>query len=50
MQEDVLAGDYRKEDDEYIKMRDANIRREKFLKIGIGSIYILLLVVSLFIV
>ncbi len=46
-----MKGDYRNEDDdEYIKMLESDTKKNLFLKIGMGTFYILLLIVSLFVV
>lgn len=51
LKEELAKGDYRNEDeDEYIKMLEADSKKNFFLKVGIGAIYISLLIISLFIV
>jgi hypothetical protein len=51
LKEELLKGDYRNEaEDEYVKMIEADSKRSLLLKIGMGTIYIFLLVVSLFII
>jgi hypothetical protein len=48
---DIMMGDFKCEDeDEYIKMLESDSKKNLLLKIGMGAFYILLLVVSLFIV
>ena len=50
MREDILLGDHTKEEDDYTKLLEADSRRNRLLKIGMGTFYILLLVISLFII
>ena len=51
LKEDLAKGDYRNEaEDEYVKMIEADTKKSLFLKIGMGTIYIFLLIISLFIV
>lgn len=51
LKEDLLKGDYRNEaEDEYVKMIEADSKKNLLLRIGMGAIYVSLLVISLFIV
>lgn len=51
LKEELAKGDYRNEaEDEYVKMLEADSKKNLFLKIGMGAIYVSLLVISLFIV
>ena len=51
MQQSIEAGDFKSEDeDEYVKMLEADSKKNLVLKIGVGAVYIILLVVSLFVV
>lgn len=51
MQRSIEAGDFKNEDeDEYVKKLEADSKKNLILKIGVGSVYIILLVVSLFVV
>jgi len=49
MHEDYLEEDYKNEVDEYVKLLDAHTKKSILLKIGMGSLYIFLLVASLFV-
>lgn len=51
LKEELLKGDYRNEaEDEYVKMIEADTKKNLFVKISMGTIYIALLIVSLFII
>jgi len=51
MKEEIMKGDFRSEDEDlYVKMLEADSKKSLALKIGMGTFYILLLIVSLFIV
>ena len=51
LKEELSKGDYRNEaEDEYVKMLEADSKKNLLLKIGMGAIYISLLVISLFVV
>lgn len=51
LKEDILKGDYKSEnEDEYVKMLEADSKKDYLLKVGMGAFYIVLLVISLFIV
>jgi hypothetical protein len=51
LKEELYKGDYRNEaEDEYVKMLEADSKKNLILKIGMGAIYISLLVISLFVV
>ena len=51
LREELSKGDYRNEaEDAYVKMLEADSRKNLFLKIGMGTIYISLLIISLFII
>jgi len=51
LKEELAKGDFRNEaEDEYVKMLEADSKKNLFLKIGMGAIYISLLVISLFII
>lgn len=47
----IEKGDYRSEaEDEYVKMLEADSKKNLIFKFGMGAFYIALLIVSLFIV
>jgi hypothetical protein len=49
--QDLLGGDYKNQkNDEYIKLLEEDSKKNRFLKIGMGTIYILLMLISLFII
>ena len=51
LREELAKGDFRNEvEDEYVKMLEADNRKNLFLKVGMGTIYISLLIISLFII
>ena len=50
LKDDLIKGDYKSDDDEYVKMLEAESKRDYYLKIGMGTFYIILLVISLFII
>ena len=51
LKEELNKGDYRNEaEDEYVKMLEADSRKNLFIKVGMGTIYISLLIISLFII
>ena len=51
MQRSIEHGDFKNEDeDEYVKMLEADSKKNLVLKISVGAVYIVLLVVSLFVV
>ena len=51
LKEEILKGDYRNEaEDEYVKMIEADSKKNLLLKLSMGAIYIFLLIVSLFVV
>ncbi len=51
LRNEIEKGDYRNEtEDEYVKMLEADSKKNLFLKFGMGAFYIALLVVSLFVV
>ncbi len=51
MQQSIEAGDFKSEDeDEYVKMLEADSKKNLVLKIGVGAVYVMLLIVSLFVV
>ncbi|MDX1702022.1 MAG: hypothetical protein R3250_15455 [Melioribacteraceae bacterium] len=51
LKEELKRGDYRNEaEDEYVKMLEADSKKNLFIKIGMGTIYISLLIISLFII
>jgi len=51
LKEEIMKGDYISDaEDAYVKMVEAESKRSRIVKISMGTFYILLLVVSLFIV
>ena len=51
LKEAISKGDYKsEEEDDYVKMIEADSKKNLFFKIGIGTVYILLLIISLFII
>ena len=51
LREELAKGDFRNEvEDEYVKMLEADNRKNLFLKVGMGTGYISLLIISLFII
>lgn len=51
LKKELEKGDYRNEaEDEYVKMLETDTKRNTFLRVGMGTLYIFLLVVSLYIV
>ena len=51
MQRTIEGGDFRNEDeDEYVKMLEADSKKNLFVKIAVGTVYITLLIISLFVV
>ena len=51
LKEEISKGDYRsEEEDNYIKMLEAESKRNLLLKIGMASVYLIILVFSLFII
>ena len=51
LKKELEKGDYRSEaKDEYVKMLEADSKKNLILKFGMGAFYIALLIVSLFIV
>jgi len=51
LKEEIAKGDYRSEaEDEYVKMLEADSKKNLFLRIGMGTVYVFLLIISLFIV
>lgn len=51
LKEELNKGDYRNEsEDEYVKMIEADSKKNLFIKIGMGTLYISLLIISLFII
>jgi hypothetical protein len=51
MQRTIEQGDFRNEDeDEYVKMLEADSKKNLFVKVAVGTVYVVLLVVSLFVV
>ena len=51
LKEELSKGDYRNEaEDDYVKMIEADTKKNLFLKVAMGTIYIFLLIISLFIV
>ena len=51
MQRTIEKGDFRNEDeDEYVKMLEADSKKNLFVKIAVGTVYVVLLVISLFVV
>ncbi len=51
MQRTIEQGDFRNEDeDEYVKMLEADSKKNLFVKVAVGAVYVVLLVVSLFVV
>jgi hypothetical protein len=48
---DIMMGDFKSEDeDEYVKMLESDSKKNLLIKVSMGAFYILLLVVSLFLV
>ena len=51
LKEELSKGDFKSEkEDEYIKLLEANSKRKLFLRVSIGSLYLILLIISLFII
>lgn len=51
MHRTIEGGDFRNEDeDEYVKMLEADSKKNLFVKIAVGAVYITLLIVSLFVI
>jgi len=51
LKEELLKGDFRNEnEDDYVKKLKADNKKSTLLKIGMGTTYILLLLISLFII
>ena len=51
LKEEISRGDYRnEEEDDYVKKIEADSKKSLFLKIAMGTVYILLIVISLFII
>ena len=51
MQRTIEKGDFRNEDeDENVKMLEADSKKNLFVKIAVGTVYVVLLVISLFVV
>ena len=51
LKEELLKGDYRNEaEEEYVKMIEADTKKNLLVKISMGTIYVALLIVSLFII
>lgn len=51
MQRTIEQGDFRNEDqDEYVKMLEADSKKNLVVKIAVGAVYITLLIISLFVV
>lgn len=51
LKHELSKGDYNSEtEDEYVKILETNSKRNLLLRVGIGTIYLLLLIVSLLIV
>lgn len=51
LKKEIEKGDYRSEaEDEYVKMIESDTKKSLFLRVGMGTFYILLLLVSLYIV
>ena len=51
LKEEILKGDYRNDtEDEYVKMLEADSRKNLLLRIGMGTIYFLILIISLFVI
>lgn len=51
MKEEILKGDFRNEDEDlYVKMLETDTKKKFMLRVGMGTVYILLLIVSLFVV
>ncbi len=51
MQRTIEQGDFRNEDeDEYVKMLEADSKKNLFVKVAVGTVYVVLLVISLFVV
>ena len=48
--EDYLKEDYANDSDNYVKDLATNRKRDLYLKIGMGTVYVLLLVVSIMVV
>ncbi|MCB9219933.1 MAG: hypothetical protein H6613_06875 [Ignavibacteriales bacterium] len=48
--EDYLKEDYVNDSDDYVKDLATNRKRDLYLKIGMGTVYVLLLVVSIMVV
>lgn len=51
LKEELLKGDFRNEnEDDYVKKLEADTKKSTLLKIGMGTTYILLILISLFII
>lgn len=51
LKEALAKGDFRNEDeDSYVKMLEKDTKKNLYIKIGVGALYISLLLASLFIV
>ena len=51
LKEEISKGDYRSEaEDDYIKMLEADSKKNTLLKVSMGIIYLVILVISLFII
>ena len=51
LRKELSKGDFKSEtEDEYVKMLEANSKRDMLLRVGMGTFYLLLLIISLFIV
>ena len=51
LKEEIAKGDYRtEEDDNYIKMLENESKRNLMLKISMGTVYLVILIISLFII
>ena len=50
MKKEIMKGDFKSEDEDlYVKMLENNTKKNFILKVGMGAAYILLLIVSLFV-
>ena len=48
LREELSKGDFNNDaEDEYIKMLDAHFKKKLFLKVGLGTFYFLILMISL---
>jgi len=51
LKEEISKGDFRsEEEDNYIKMLEADSKRNLLLKYSMGAVYLLILIISLFII